>query len=96
MSEEDVQRIIIDYAIAAGYLVYHTWDSRRSQPGFPDLVLVRGLCVVFIECKAEKGKVTPDQAAWLQKLGQAKYVGVYEARPSNLDDVLEALRTAKR
>lgn len=34
--EKDFQQRVINLAESLGYLVYHTHDSRRSQPGFPD------------------------------------------------------------
>ena len=52
----------------AGWLVYHTHDSRRSEPGFPDLILVRGRIVVALELKMPGCKPTPKQQAWLTAL----------------------------
>ncbi|MBW8025317.1 VRR-NUC domain-containing protein [Clavibacter michiganensis subsp. michiganensis] len=71
--EEDFQKRIIDLAQRAGWLVYHTHDSRRSQKGFPDLVLVhatRGL-VLFRELKTEKGTLRPEQRTWIHDLTEA-------------------------
>ena len=42
LKESDFQRAVIEMARLHGWLVYHTHDSRRSAPGFPDLVLVQG------------------------------------------------------
>jgi hypothetical protein len=39
--EADFQATIVETARTLGWLIYHTHDSRRSSPGFPDLVLVR-------------------------------------------------------
>jgi len=64
-------RHVITYAEFHGWLVYHTFDSRRSGAGFPDLFMVRGNRAVAIECKASKGRVTDDQRRWLQALGFA-------------------------
>jgi hypothetical protein len=72
-TEADFQARIIKTAQAAGWLVYHTHDSRRSQRGFPDLVLVhaaRGL-VLFRELKTEKGTLRPAQRDWIHDLTQA-------------------------
>jgi len=69
-SEEQFQRAVMDLARVSGWLVYHTHDSRRSQPGFPDLVLVhpkRGR-LLFRELKATKGRVSPAQHEWLDAL----------------------------
>ena len=34
-SEAEFQAEIIAYALSFGWLVYHTYNSRGSQPGFP-------------------------------------------------------------
>ena len=41
MSERDFQGQVISMAEALGWLVYHTYDSRHSKAGFPDLNMVR-------------------------------------------------------
>jgi hypothetical protein len=67
MAEEDLLRHVKSCAAAFGWLVYHTRDSRRSDAGFPDLVLLRPPRVIFAELKTERGRVTHDQALWLAK-----------------------------
>lgn len=63
--EADFQAQILELAKYCGWsLQYHTFDSRRSAPGFPDVVLVRGARLLFIEVKTAKGRVTPEQQAW--------------------------------
>lgn len=51
--------------------VYHTHDSRRSEAGFPDLVLVRGSELIFAELKTDEGRVTAPQREWLNALHAA-------------------------
>lgn len=73
-------------------LQYHTHDSRRSDPGFPDLVLVREPRVLFIEVKKESANVTPEQYAWLSAL-QHSNQEAYLWKPSDqaqIDAVLAA------
>jgi RecB family endonuclease NucS len=87
MSERELQYNVIDYARKLGYtLIYHTWNSRHSPAGFPDLVLCRvsdGRCV-YIELKSQKGTVKAPQQEWLDGL-EACGQEVYVFRPSDLD-----------
>lgn len=70
MSEKQFQANIIALAKKSGWTVYHTYDSRRSEPGFPDLVLVRET-VLFREVKTNAGRLTAAQQAWGRKLAAA-------------------------
>ena len=89
MTEKQFQSHIVHFAKMRGWLVYHTHDSRRSEPGFPDLVLVRGR-VLFRELKTDKGRVTPDQKAWAASLEQAE--SDYKLwRPSMMPDIYKEL-----
>jgi hypothetical protein len=81
-SEKSFQTMVCELARLAGWLVYHTYDSRRSQRGFPDLVLVRGRRLVFMECKRESGNPTLDQVVWLRDL-RATGAECYLVRPSD-------------
>ena len=67
MSERQLQDQVLELAQIRGWLVYHTHDARRSQPGFPDLVLLRDR-VVFVELKSQLGQLTPSQLEWLTRL----------------------------
>jgi len=72
MSEAALQQAVIDLARWAGYLHYHVSDSRRTRPGFPDLVLLHTGTgrLIFAELKSEKGRIRPEQDVWLHHLGQ--------------------------
>jgi len=67
-SEASFMAQVVAYAKLRGWHAYHTYSSRRSEPGFPDLVLVRRPRVLFIECKAVGGYLSASQAAWLDEL----------------------------
>lgn len=54
-----------------GVLIYHTHNSRRSERGFPDLVIVLGDRVLYRELKAARGRLTPQQRTWLDRLTAA-------------------------
>lgn len=92
LAEAEYQAQIVAAAELCGWLVYHTHDSRRSNPGFPDLILVRGGVMLAIEVKRENGKTTPAQDAWLDALGQILGCTSFVARPSMWAAVLERLR----
>lgn len=88
-SEQDFQRRIIALANAHGWLVYHTYDSRRSEPGFPDLVMARDR-LIFAEVKTAFGRATREQTFWLQRLAEAG-AEAYLWRPSDWDDICAIL-----
>ena len=82
MSEAQFQSHVIAIASRLGWLVYHTHDSRRSEPGFPDLVLVRGR-TLFRELKTGSGVLSKAQHVWLDRLEQGgSDAGVW--RPDDL------------
>ena len=92
MRERDWQAMVTAAAQHLGYLAYHTHDARRSQPVYPDLCLVRGERLVFLELKTEKGRVRPEQQVWLDALSQVPGVVAMVARPSQWEEILEVLR----
>jgi hypothetical protein len=70
MSEDTLLAQVRRLAMDLGWIVYHTHDSRRSEAGFPDLVLVnaRQGRILFRELKKMKGRVSADQKIWLEEL----------------------------
>jgi len=85
MSEDTLQTRIEQLAKELGWLRYHTYDSRRSAAGFPDLVMVRRGRIVWRELKSMKGRVSADQRKWLDALETANAdVGIW--RPIDLLD----------
>ena len=65
-SESEFQGRVIALAYAKGWRIYHTYDSRRSVAGFPDLLMLHPQHgQIVAELKTEKGKLTPQQANWL-------------------------------
>ncbi len=94
MTEKEFQQKVMLYAKAHGWRCYHTFDSRRSQPGFPDLVLVR-TCkakrLIFAELKAEKGVLTAEQQEWVDAL-RLSGAFIYVWRPSDLPAIERLLQ----
>ena len=91
-TEKDFQRSIKQLASATGWLIYHTYDSRRSQPGFPDLAMVRDGKLVFAELKVGSNHPTTAQKKWLRALGKCEGVGAYLWRPEDWNEIEEVLK----
>ncbi len=91
VSEKQWMRVVVDAARLLGWSVYHTHDSRRSDPGFPDLCLVKGDRLIFAELKREQGRVSPVQQLWLDMLAQTR-AECYIWKPSMWDSVEAILK----
>lgn len=91
VSEKQFQQAVIDLARRNGWLVYHTRDSRKSESGFPDLVLLRAVTLIVAELKVGDNKPTAAQATWLEAFRAA---GV-DARlwyPESWSEIVAALQ----
>ena len=91
MKERELQAIVKQMAELCGWEYYHTYDSRRSNPGFPDVVMLRGERMIVAELKVQKGKVSEHQERWLKKFDKAGSEA-YLWRPSDLREIEELLR----
>jgi hypothetical protein len=69
-SEKAFQAAVVGFAQRLNFLVYHTYDSRRSKAGYPDLHLVHATTgrSLFRELKTQRGTVTAEQQEWLTAL----------------------------
>lgn len=90
ISEKAWQAQVLQIAHLHGWFSYHPYDSRRSNPGFPDLTLVRDTRLVFAELKTQKGRIRPEQRDWHDRLARTG-VETYLWRPSDLRRVVECL-----
>jgi hypothetical protein len=96
-TERQFQDIVREFAALMGWThIYHTFDARRSDAGFPDLVLVRDTQLLFVELKTEKGKVRPEQESWGQALVQVEGAVPWNVRyriwrPSQWEQIVETL-----
>lgn len=92
ISEAAFMQQVKALAYIHGWAFHHSTPSQTSKgkwittgaPGFPDVVMAhkqRG--VIFAELKADKGRTTPLQDDWLERL--SPHVECYLWRPSDLD-----------
>lgn len=96
MTEAALQDAVAGLIRWLGLLAYHTYDSRRSGPGFPDLVIAGPGGHLFRELKTRTGKLSPAQQQWIERLGSAG-ADVAVWRPADLTSgriqaELEAIR----
>lgn len=93
ISERDFQDTVIEMARILGFLVHHNQDSRRSEPGIPDLLIVSLTGrprLIFAELKATGGKLTngryaPKSGRWLR--GQRGWLSALERCVSEFSPV---------
>lgn len=67
-TEAEYQAWIVRLARANGWLVYHTYNSMKSDKGWPDVVLCKPPRLCIWEVKSAKGKPTPEQEVWVKAL----------------------------
>ena len=70
MTEKELQANIVRLATFRGWYHYHTYSSKKSVRGWPDLVLCKPPKLLFVELKSARGRLTPDQEHWLNLLNQ--------------------------
>lgn len=96
-SEADWTTWVIGTARWHGWLAAHFRPARTTRgwrtpvqgdAGFPDVVLAKDGVVVFAELKTQRGRVAPEQRAWLAALGARAVVW----RPADRDAVLALMR----
>jgi hypothetical protein len=79
MTGTEIQDGLMDAARRLGYLVLHIREARRTEPGWPDLLIVGYGIALAVECKSrneklrprsetQKGRELPGQLDWLHAL----------------------------
>ncbi|RPH73807.1 hypothetical protein EHM76_04845, partial [bacterium] len=76
-TERAWQEQVLTIARYYGWWTYHTYDARRSEPGFPDLVLIRPPRLMMVELKTNTGRVTKAQQAVLDLLNECRSPEAY-------------------
>ena len=94
VTEADFQRQVVAAARMLGWECYHTFDSRHSEAGFPDCVLVKPPRILFAEIKSEQGQLSSAQMRWLNTLRECPGTAVYLWRPSDMDAAIRVLEGA--
>lgn len=85
--EDAFQSAVVEAAKMHRCLCYHTHDSRRSEKGFPDLVIVGRRGILYRELKMLRKQTTPEQEKWLTRLnavGQSAAVWRPEHWPTQI------------
>jgi spermidine/putrescine-binding protein len=90
VKEKDWLAQVRQLARLHGWRVFHAYDPILTDPGFPDLVLVRER-VIFAELKGPRGRVSERQWEWIDAL-MAAGAEVYIWHPDDIDEVIETLR----
>ena len=104
-SEAEFQSQLLSLARGLGFTVAHFRTVRVQRAngsvsyqtpvqadgaGFPDLVMVGHGRVVFVELKANKGRIRPEQEAWITMLREGGAT-VFLWRPKQWDEIAELL-----
>ena len=90
-SEKQFMETVIEYAMYKKWLPYHVFDSRRSTPGFPDLIMLRAGRLVVAELKVKKRKPTKAQEVWLAEFALCHGAEVFVWYPSDWDEIERVL-----
>ena len=90
--EKDFLNNIVKLARLSGWLVYHTYDSRRSEKGYPDITMTRHGRIIFAEVKREGEAPTVEQTIWLKTLAENENIEVYLWYPSEWENVESILK----
>ncbi len=91
VTESQFQDQVSDLARKCGSWVMHHRVSLGTQAGWPDLTLIRGTELLFMELKTQTGRVSAAQADVHERLivaGQRVFV----FRPSDFDEIHDLLR----
>jgi hypothetical protein len=91
--EKQWQEQVVELATYCRWEHFHAYDMRRSDAGWPDLVLCRPPELIFAELKTDGGRLTPAQQGWLGRLA-ASGQEVYVWRPRDFEEVYARLRRA--
>src|SRR5215475_1080786 len=77
-SEASLETTLRTYLSHTGYLAYHTHNSKRSAPGFPDWAIIHPdggpLFLWELKSQSQGAQPSPAQRRWLEALAKATTV----------------------
>jgi len=88
LPEADFQEHCEQVARRYGWLVHHAADSRKADPGLPDLIMLSPIqpdntvTLVLLELKTQKGKLLTEQEQWQLRLGLVNQIVTGVLRPA--------------
>ena len=98
ISEYDFQVAVTKYAESEGWSVQYFRKSAAmgkdgrwrglGNPGWPDVIAVRGPRMLAVECKSERGTASPEQKEWLRLLSEIPGVETLIAKPRDAGDLM--------
>jgi len=91
LTEKAFQSHVLALARMYQWRTFHVYDSRRSAPGFPDLLLCKPPVLLLAELKTDHGRLTPAQSEWVSVLGQCTTIATHLWRPADLPRIVEIL-----
>jgi hypothetical protein len=104
--ESDIQKAILDYLHLRGIFAWRmknegTWDAARGvrrggtgTRGLPDIGgVLPGGRALLIEVKSERGRLSPEQSAFLDR---AALAGAFACEARSIEDVAKAMRDERR
>lgn len=103
ISEKEFMQAVIDLARQCGWMVYHTYRSNRSEPGYPDLTMVLDrndaagfpFRIFWVELKTQDGTLTAPQQTWIEAI-RAAGGECYLWRPSDWPQIVEVLNGGRK
>jgi hypothetical protein len=95
VTEKQWMEQVIELATRYRWQHFHVYDSRRSDPGWPDLTLVRPPDLLFAELKTDRGRLSVAQRTWIERLRECGQE-IHVWRPRDFADIHERLRLVRR
>lgn len=95
-SEDDLLATVASRMTLGRWRWHHVRRSdlagQMGDPGFPDLIAVRGAELLVVELKSARGRYETGQAGWLEAFAGVRTAQAFTWRPSDLDAIDRRLR----